>query len=186
MRQYSPFKYHGRTYNLSHLNELVVTYIQPASGRKPQKKYKVVVLFSHHCFTRKDSENTDPDLVYNAPGKKDPRVFDFGRYELSKKLPHIIQNLDKRECFHTNHGAFFTIDIQNTANKKVEYEIYFDVYCPKRRTETRQRPRLTMIVQSAYKRDEERKEDNRPRKKKIKLFAILYNVQKGKRPHPAL
>jgi hypothetical protein len=43
-----------------------------------------------------------------------------------------------------------------------------------------------MIVQSAYKRDEERKEDNRPRKKKIKLFAILYNVQKGKRPHPAL
>ena len=109
----------------------------------------------------------DSNLLYSD--SRETRVFDFVRYELSKQLPQIIQSLDKRKCYHTGKGNYFTVDIQDVG----EYDVYFKV------ARSSKRGSLTLFVQSAYVRDQNHAE-NRPRKKPIRFSIIAYNTLMGK------
>ena len=176
MTKWISFECHGIHYHLSHLQPKAVIFLQPADKGKPERKFKVVVSYSHHCFSRhiEDEEQIDRDMIMDNPKKTDPRIFDQKRYELSQKLPGIIEDLGNRICFHTDHSNFFTIEILDDKLEKIEYEVYFKVF----RSETD--GLVNLIVQSAYTRDAKNKE-NRPKKKKINFFTILFNTQHKKR-----
>jgi len=175
MAQWTPFEFEDNLYDLSHLEPVTLKFHQPIKGEKPEKTYEVQISYSNHCFTRNvdSEEEVDSEAVFPNPVKKgDKRVFSVTRYTLSKQLPEIIRTLDKRTCYHTNHSTFLTIEITTEENARMEYEVYFKVYRGKEK-------QLHLIVQSAYVRDDKHK-TNRPRKKKINFFVILYNTMHDK------
>jgi hypothetical protein len=157
---WSPFVHTSGTYDLSHLQDRIITYEQPAQDGKPERIYNVEVVFSSHCFTRspREGETVDQLLVY--PGEK--RIFDFDRYELSRMLPEILRQLPSRACYQTGGGNFFSIELR----EKGSYEIYFTV-------EKVGRGRIKLFVQSAYLRDAGH--GSRSKGYKIGFFVILYN-----------
>jgi len=176
MVYWRPFEYEGKVYDLSHLHPLEeLIYIQPQKGDKPERIYIYDTIFSLHCFTRsqKNDETTDNNLLYSD--RRETRIFDFHRYELSKKLPDIIRELGQRKCFHTGTKRnFFTVDIQSQNGNVVKYEIYFKVSRSKKHKD-----RLTVFIESAYTRDESRR-SNQPKKKPIAFSVIAHNTLTGK------
>lgn len=166
-----PFEYEGRLYSVSHLDPFEWSYT--TKDEKPRKTYKFYVLFSMHCFTRNPIKGEQPskELLYRS--RKEERVFCFERYHLSMRLPEIIRNLNERQCYHTNHECFFTIEILSKENGLLEYEIYFDV------SRAEKRGYLRLFVKSAYVRSEEYKA-SRPKKRKIHFDVISYNKQNKK------
>ena len=143
-------------YDIAHLERHVVEYIQKATQTAPERRYRVRVSYSDHCYTK-------------ATPAAD-RVFDEKRYELSKQLPQIISELMNRECHHTGRTNFVTFDIDESQT----YEIYFEVF---------KKEGLNLRVQSAYIRDQARM-GSRPGRAKIRFSTILYNVLNDKPIHP--
>lgn len=117
---------------------------------------------------------SDLSLLYQGP--KEKRVFCFERYQLSQQLPDIIRNIDQKVCWHTHHGHFFTIELQDENEAKSEYEIYFDVYKSAKGW-------LTLIVKSAYLRDALHG-TTQPRKRKIRFGVIARNRFENKKLRP--
>jgi hypothetical protein len=150
-----------------------VVYRQAAAGGKPEREYKVDVLFSMHCFTRgiKDGENPDAALLYGD--SRECRVFDFRRYALSKHLPAIVEGLHRRKCHHSGKGNFFVVEILTEEGEKVDYEIFFEA------SRSSKKGVVNLYVQSAYVRDVEHL-DNRPKKKPIGFTVILFNTLNNK------
>jgi hypothetical protein len=86
---------------------------------------------------------------YSTPIVAHPVIFDFGRWDLSRRLPGIIHALTQRKCYHTGRGNFFTIQAIDQSGKKVEYEVFFNAYIRR----DSKKAALNLIVQSAYVRD---------------------------------
>jgi hypothetical protein len=162
--EWQAFVHEDKNYDLSHLRSVTIVYEQPAKGGKAARKYEVEVEFSCHCFTRglPGEGSVDDKLLYGD----ERRIFDFQRYELSKLLPGIVEQLPHRECFHadTRQDNFFSLEQQNG---EATYEIYF-------KADRVGKGRLKLFVQSAYLRDKQH--DSRPRSYKIGFFVILYNT----------
>jgi hypothetical protein len=173
MIDWKPFEFHGVVYDLTHLHPKPVVYRQAASGDKPEREYRVEVIFSMHCFTRgkKDGEKPDNALLYRD--SRECRVFDFRRYQLSKHLPVIVEELHQRKCHHSGKGNFFIVEIVTEEGDKVEYDIFFEV------SRTAKKGVVNLYVQSAYVRDAEHA-SNRPKKKPISFFVILFNTLHNK------
>ncbi len=142
--------------------------MQPAKGSNPPRGYRVEVIFSLHCFTR-GMENETPATALLYSDSRETRIFDFGRYELSQRLPGIIANLMTCKCFHTGRGNFFTIEILHDQGARVDYEIYFTA------SKSSKAGIVNLYVQSAYARDPSHR-GNRPRMKPISFPVILYNT----------
>ena len=168
--KWSFFIYEGQTYDLSHVHPFEWVYVLPAKGDKPERHYPFCIEFSMHTFTRgiKAGEAFDRALIYQDSREK--RIFDFGRYELSKQLPDIVQTLGKRKCHHTHHGNFFTVELTGESKQNRSYEVYFAV--------SRSGSRgggLNLYVQSAYLRDSGH--GSRPtRKPSIRFHVIAHNT----------
>jgi hypothetical protein len=115
-------------YNLDHLHPCQIVYVQPPNGDKPERKFKVDVTYSMHCFTRglKSGEVPESALLYNDAREK--RVFDFRRQALSRNLPRIVERLPDHKCFHTGQGDFFTVNVLDESGKAVDYEVFFKAY----------------------------------------------------------
>lgn len=171
MISWKAFIHLGVEYDLSHLHPSRIQYVQPAKNGLPEKTYNVEISYSLHCFSKSREPGCDPLLNYSDA--RETRTFDPKRYELSKQLPQIIQELGQRRCMHTGKGNFFVIEVSvpNSANE--EYEVYFDI----ERSPTKGMVRL--FVQSAYVRDTTH--GNRLSvTKPISLYVILYNKLNGK------
>jgi len=69
------FNYKNTVYDLKHLDNFEMTIIQKSKEHKPDRKYKIFVSFSIHCFTTKTTKNTDETLIY--PDKREKRFFLF-------------------------------------------------------------------------------------------------------------
>ena len=165
--KWKKFIYSNKEYDISHLHPF-----QLQLGG-----YKFNVLFSMHCFTRKPLNNEvyDETLSYQGPNEKD-RVFCFDRYDLSQQLPNIIRSLEKRPCWHTHHGSFFTIELQSSEGERQEYEVYFEVFKSKNGW-------MTIQIKSAYIRDNYH-QTTQPRKRKIRFGVIAKNRASGKKLRP--
>lgn len=171
MIHWEPFHYEGVAYDLTHLHPKTVEYEQPAiDGSKPPRRYTVDVIFGLHCFTRdfKKGEELASNLLY--ADSRERRIFDFERYELSKHLPQIVADLPPRKCYHTGKGNFFSVEILNQRDgTKIEYDIFFKA------SRSSRKGVINLFVQSAYSRDS-RHGSNRPRKKPIGFYVILFNT----------
>jgi hypothetical protein len=98
--QWKDFNYGGRVYDLSHLHPRIFRFTRPAEGAHAAEVFDVEVRFTLHCFSRgpRDGEAFDPLLIY--PDDYEARIFDFRRYEMSKRLPEIIQEMPARKPRH--------------------------------------------------------------------------------------
>jgi len=164
----------GKAYDLSHLESFIFEFVVPEKGRRPQQIYKIDVQFSWHCFTRgiAAGESSSGPLVYRHG--RETRLFDERRYRLSRQLPGILRDIGSRKCFHTGRGNFFTVDLVDEHERRVEYAIFF-------RMSRRERPRdLKLMVESAYPQD-----SNMPRARSrpprpIRFSVIAYNTSIGR------
>lgn len=163
-KKWNKFEYNGNIYELSHLDPFEWFLEWPKEDKRSVRKYQFNILFSMHCFTKRvlASESTDSALLYKGP--TEARLFCFERYELSKQLPKIIRNINNKSCWHTQHGSFFTIEIQDKSGIKHDYEIYFDVYKSSKNW-------LTLMVKSAYIRDAQYA-IGQPKKRKVRFSVI--------------
>lgn len=177
IKTWKPFDYDNVTYDLTHLNEFEWEFIQAAKNDMPEVRYIFIIEFGLHCFTRglnlhknEKWEAIQSDLIYSDPREK--RIFDFNRYELSKKLPDITRDISKKNCFHTGKENFFIIELLNEEGLRQEYEVYFQV--------SKSKGKLRLFVQSAYIRDLKHSA-SQPKKKKISFFVIAHNVKMNKK-----
>ena len=78
MIRWNAFVHNGVNYDLSHLHPSQIDFTQPGNATKPERTYKVEVIYSLHCFSRKH-DPAEPLLEYCDAREK--RTFDFVRYE---------------------------------------------------------------------------------------------------------
>lgn len=167
------FEYKGQTYDLSHIHPFDWEYTAPATSKRSERLYKIVVQFSMHTFTRGkvEGEIIDSDLYYKD--SREERIFDFVRYALSNQLPTIVQQLGEKTCYHTDHGNFFTIEVITRTGIAQDYEVYFKL------SRSSRKGWLNLYVQSAYVRDQQHETDQ-PKRRKISFQVIAYNILLGK------
>ncbi|WP_299073047.1 hypothetical protein [uncultured Paraglaciecola sp.] len=174
--KWKSFSFEGVEFALDHVHPFEWAFTAPAAAKRPERTYKIQVMFSMHTFTRglQDGEHV-PDLLYRD--SREVRAFDFVRYELSKRLPEIVTLLGERRCYHTHHGNFFTLEIINAEGQPSDYEIYFKV------SKSSQKGWLNLFIESAYVRDAEY-QTSQPKKRKIGFQVIAYNIMHGKKLNP--
>lgn len=174
--KWKSFTHEAIEYDLEHIHPFEFEFTAPAAARRPERIYKLQVLFSMHTFTRglKQDEYV-PDLLYRD--NREVRAFDFLRYELSKKLPDIVKQLGERRCYHTNHGNFFTIELVDENDQQNDYEVYFKL------SRANRKGWLNLFIESAYVRDDEH-HSTQPKKRKIRFQVIAYNVMQGRKTNP--
>ena len=172
MVAWHPFRIGDKCFDLGHLHPYCIQYVQAAGQNKPERRYQVQVIFGLHCFTRspKPDERFSREWCYSD--SRETRTFCLQRYELSKRLPEIINDLSRQRCYHTQKGNFFVVEILDTANEPRQYEVYFKASRP------RLRGMLNLFVQSAYVRDKNVRHPSLL--KSVRLFVILHNTLIGK------
>jgi len=156
------------------LSEDKHVFVQAATDTQPEKSYKFIIEFGLHCFTKapntrkKETLNDYPRNLYYRDSRE-TRIFCFDRYRLSFGLPDIAKSVADRQCYNTEKGNFFLIELVDADGQEKEYEIYFKV--------TRSgKGLLRLFIQSAYIRDAEH-DGSQPAKKKINFYVIAYKVQ---------
>jgi hypothetical protein len=169
MIKWEPFEYEGETYALEHLHPKVVVYEQPAAHDKPARVYKVQLIYSLHCFTRKAEPDETRDQALYYRDSRERRIFDFRRYRQSKQLPMIVETFYSRQCYHTGKGNFFVVELIGEDGAREEYEIYFEA------SRSSVRGVLNLYIRSAYVRDKDHT-GNRPKKKPIGFYIILFKT----------
>lgn len=166
---WQPFKYQGKTYDLSHLDAHKVIYIQKKIKDKAENRYTFYVTYAFHCFAKDYPHLTAlerQDLLYTTI--KDSRAFCFIRYNLSLSLPEIINNLSESFMFHSGYESYATYVLKDADGNQVDYYVSLVVY--------KEKKKLRLHVKSAYPL-------NKPlgKRKKTNFFAIAYNLRKGKK-----
>ena len=174
MIKWRPFNFENIEYDLTHLHPFEIEFKQQASKDKPEKSYLFEVCFSLHCFTYKDLGGTDKRLLYSDA--RESRVFCFERYELSKNLPKIVRTIFERNCYHTGHSNYFTVEFINQQGETVEYQVYFSVSKSSQR-----KGLLNLYIQSAYPNTRGKGHKD---KKPIRFRVIAYNSLVGKQIKP--
>ncbi|WP_439327424.1 hypothetical protein [Lonepinella sp. BR2357] len=175
-------KINEKGYDLSHLDVFYHTFIQNETKTSNQKTYRCLIEFSHHCFTKspnihKGETLNDYDTMLHYKTEKETRIFDYDRYELSKKLPEILKNMDKQKCFFTSaDDKFLTISIQRLDGTFIDYEIYFSLKRSKKCD-------VHIFINSAYAKDVnyKHKERKQIRRKPISFFVLLKNTLENKK-----
>jgi len=107
---------------------------------------------------------------------RESRSFDNRRYELSKQLPQLVENLATQKCYHPGHGNFFTIELVQEGGTTAQYEVYFAL------SHSQKRGVLNLFVQSAYERNPKQIKRH---KKSIGFFVLLFNTLNNRQIHPA-
>lgn len=173
MIKWKPFTYENITYDLTHLHPKIILYNQITTPQKKESFYNVQIIYSLHCFTRKKLSDEPENKLLFYKDSRETRLFDFTRYELSKQLPSIVENLNLKKCYHTGKGNFFVVELINHEGKKEEYEVYFEA------SRSSTRGVINLYVQSAYARDKKHA-SARPKKKPIRFEIILFNISNNK------
>lgn len=132
----------GQPISLDHLEPIqliVPTHLKPDGAR-------IDVLFSNHCF----SERFDPALHIGAQAivwdGRIRRVFDQRRYELSRALPGIVNDLASAVVFQTPEANFVRIVVPAPAGAAgVDYRMFFRL-----KTVSSEGADLKLRVESAY------------------------------------
>ncbi len=174
MIAWAPFTYNSITYDLSHLHPRTTVVTQSAVAGKPGRAFNLVVFYSLHCFTRGIARGEVPAPALCYSDRRETRVFDFRRYELSRRLPQITAELAQRKCYHSGKGNFFVVELVDEAGLREEYEVFFVA------SRSSTRGLLNLFVQSAYIRDQEHLSARPAPRKPIRFEILLHNVQTGK------
>lgn len=168
-------------FDLSHLNEKIQKYVWAQTGSNAEKVFHARTNYSCHCFTRREIPGDPIDQRYTDNGcctRNENRVFDERRYELSKELPRIMENLVGAPCYHTDRGNLLNVAILNREREVIRLRIYFAV------SKLSVRGMLDMIVQSAFPNDGDGPVPLPPGNKKIRFEVVLQRIMAGKKAFP--
>jgi hypothetical protein len=176
---WQPYTHNGLVFDLSHLDDFEHTYIQAATTKNAEKRYKVFVTFTDHPFT--DSSNEDGVSIYSRTHSREGiknRYFNFKRWMYSRQLPALIREFatGNKHFYVLQDGAYFRLELLNDQNHMIEYDIFFDLY--------KEKKRLVLIIKSAYERAPNSNE--RPkldRTNNFSFFTLLNATSQGKRIH---
>jgi len=166
MPTWKPFTKDGVTCDLSHLDSVTLTFEQPAKDDKPARHYTVNVFFGLHCFTRAPEKGEQIPACDAYSDAREKRIFDADRYELSKRLPDLVQTLTTRKCFHNGDRNFFIVEIIAEKEQKLTYEVYFTL------SRTSKKGVLNLRIVSAFRRTK----GGHGRKQPIRFVILLFNV----------
>jgi hypothetical protein len=164
--KWAAFQHDGRIYDLSHLHPRTLQFERPATENLPTVIFKVDVTFGQHCFSRGLPRVGTHDKALECTDGRETRLFDFERWELSKRLPEIIQTLDERKCRNTGQGNFFTIEIVTESGRKRDYDVFFAA------SKSSRKGTINLYVQSAYVREKNNQLSGKP----IGFLVILHNT----------
>lgn len=172
-------------YDLTHLTAFSHDYIQaPKDDGTAEKRYRCIIEFGTHCFTRginkrKGEKLSDIEPALRYITDKEVRIFCFERYQVSKMLPQIMREVSRNKCYFTSaDDKFLTISLTDRCGKKVDYEIYFSL----KRAKSPKHD-IHIYINSAYIRDEGYKENHgtKARRKPVGFFVLLHNTLSNKR-----
>ncbi len=163
--QWKDFELGGVRYDLRHLHPRTFKFERPAQSGKPAVIFTVDVIFSLHCFSHElPTGEYDRDLTYSDA--RETRLFDFERYELSKRLPGIIETMAQRKCLHTGHGNFVAVEVIREDGVSVNYHVFFTA------SKSARKGRVNIYIQSAYVPDRKVGTSKKP----IGFLIILHNT----------
>lgn len=150
----------GKSYDVSHLDAVCVEYYLES------RKYKFLVSYSHHCFTKTVSDYNECES-WSYPYPKDSRHFHEHRYKLSHGLPEIIAALGTAITYHGRRGNYAVCDITDEEGKEICYQVIFSVF--------KVHKKYRMHISSAYVLDK------RPKIKKVRFARIVQALAGGRR-----
>jgi hypothetical protein len=159
----------GEQKDIAHLAPRFLLCASSALSRDIQIK----AIFQNHCYTEKFDEakhTRDEILCYDAPDR--PRCFCPTRYELSRNLPALIDDLPTKRIHQTaqvrNYVYVASLNITNQV-----YEIYFML----QRAAPDDEADLRLTVESAYPKIIPTVLPNRPRAIRFRVLAqkVLLN-----------
>jgi len=122
MARWDDFKIDGTTYDLSHLNNMTFEHVRTATQTHPEKRTKIILSFSHHCFTDHHGEH-----IY--PHSMDERYFCVDQYSHSKMLPELIPDILNRNkyvkrTFNARREQFFYLE---ESRMDIDYRLFLEV-----------------------------------------------------------
>lgn len=164
------FNVDGKSYDLSHLNDVYWDLKQAATSDKAEITYQIKIIFSCHCFTKGLLEGAQSSLLYREKGEE--RTFCFERYKASLTLRDHLYELQNGYVFINDGGKksrkqnYLKIPT-STGN----YEIYFTLS-----KSTDEKADLNLYVQSAFFRTH----GNAQKLGKIRFMVAVYNTVVGK------
>jgi hypothetical protein len=109
--KWKAFTHEKTVYDFGHLDPFEYDLVVPQKDDKPERRYRLNVTFSMHCFTRdaRKGEQIPAELAYSD--SRETRFFEFDRYEQSKGLAKIVRTLGERKCHHDKHGNFYVFEV---------------------------------------------------------------------------
>ncbi|OAS15936.1 hypothetical protein [Methylobacterium platani] len=128
---------------------LDLTHLEPRSlsfyVQKLTRDLTVYVRFSNHCFTCKfdDSRHTVADLIMDH---RQRRAYDAERYDLSRRLPTIVDALPGSSVYLTATDRNYVYVATVTTENGQQYPVYFNL----RRAPREHPAQLLMMIESAY------------------------------------
>ena len=126
MGAWTAFEVDGQSYDLGHFDNYTFSHTREATGTHPEKEVRFLVSFGHHCFTSHIGD--DDKWLYPHVGGK-PRYFCPIRYELSKEIPQILQDLAAnnpfmKKTFVQHREQFFYLE-KNVNG--IDYRLFIEI-----------------------------------------------------------
>ena len=137
MQSWASFVKDEKEYDLSHLDQLSFEFT-----REEGQKLKILLNFSHHCFTGHVGED---EWIY--PHASDERYFCETRYNLSKNLPAFMRSLLDTNpyflrTFAEHREQFFYLENEFHGET---YRLFIEISCP-----TKNYADVRIDIRSAY------------------------------------
>lgn len=124
IQEWQSFEHAGVAYSLSHLSAHEITY----KGEKAE--YKFVVTYGLHCFA-KDGTAYNIPVIYED-GRESKSIC-MERYEASKHLRTILENLPSMTLYETSAEKYFSLHLMNSATQTIEpYKVCIAFFKEKR------------------------------------------------------
>lgn len=167
----------GVIYRLDHLYPFEMTYILGASGAHPLRCVVLHVRFGLHTFTRRLEPPDDPGDRYSDA--HEIRTFCPERHALSRRLPAIVRDLDRRPCgfARSQRGVVNYVTVDTRAGSR--YGVFFNL-----RKLSRLGPdALELAILSAYPFDPGKPD---PSLGRIRFRVLVAHAIRGTRPRVPL
>lgn len=124
IQSWEPFDHDGVTYSLAHLDAHEITY------EGVTQKFTFVVTYGLHCFAKENTPYVIPVIYHDG---REQKTVCMERYEASKHIRQILENLSTMTLFQTTAEKFFTLQMMNSATGRVEpYKVCIAFYKEKR------------------------------------------------------
>jgi hypothetical protein len=158
----------GEMFSLAHLHpHRYVLHLEP-HGSYPACDVEIRIGYSSHPFTVSCKDGETGDAPYSK--LRDQRIFCPDRYKLSFKLREIMESIDSRRCYATEHRNFFVIQSMEELPNGTEYWVFFN---PKAKGPAA----IELFIESAYAGDTTRAP--RSRRRESVVFRALITKTLG-------